>query len=200
MTSLAAEILIEKVKEAGFGVIKLNDLLDTRLSLSFLKFFSPDCNTLFYLGHGDIDRLYGTLQLGIGLFSPFLDLQNSAAVKDMTIISIACLTGIELGPNIINSARAYAGCTEPMYVAWNQPERNYATDFVNTWLVLFESYLAGETLKKSIDNYKSKCTEFVNLYKANKDEYLYYDAYFPMLENNRDNYKLFGDADACLKK
>ena len=195
VTFFAGYLFVERLRQQGFEVIDLFNLLNHRLGYQTAQLFTPT-DFIIYLGHGGINKLYGDLTFG--MFVPLIDTSVLELIEDKIVITIACLTGKELGPAAKYHAKCYTGSTNYMYIALNHPENAYMNDFIETWWALVSALVDGKTVQEAVEQYKRVCSGFIDEYRRRKSDWDMADTYEYYLRQNRDCYNIYGDKRATL--
>jgi hypothetical protein len=180
--------------DTGRGNIRLLEgVLATRLPIISQLEKAPDL--VIYMGHGQADRICGE--------SPMCDaigVEDAYLFKDKIVVCApACEVGQVLGPIAIrNGAKAFIGATTSMYGAWQELDHDYYSD----WRVYFETLyksLLTKSVGDSLQAYKDKASEFIELYKKNERLWPNADWYINATYVNRDRLEAFGSKDAKIR-
>jgi len=149
-------------------------------------------DAVFYYGHGNETSLLGTHFL-----LTMANLLNAGRFKNAIVYTMACLSGVRLGPAAIEQgARAYFGHETYYYAAFPEPEHNYMADWIEYVTEIPRALVNGKTCGEAFNLYKSKCTMFLQKYRTSGFENG--DWYASTLQKNRDYSRLVGDRNARL--
>jgi len=196
-TYLAATEAEGVLAEGGHEVDRLYVWAATRPFFEWRGLSSGPYDGVFYFGHGLEDALVGQLPLGLWLL--MCDLANAHLLRGSVVVTVACLSGLELGPTVVGlGARAYTGSRHYMYVGFPMEEHDYSRDFMDTWLELVRVLAEGSTIGDAYEAYLSKCDYYVGLYAGMLDSWPNADAFLAFMRFNRDYYSLYGDPRARL--
>lgn len=193
ITALGGDAIAKALAQKGVEVFQL-DIWKCVSPLFQLQNWINKPDLVCYLGHGANDRLYG--QLPGGLVFPLVEVLTKELLRDTITVTYACESGRVLGPEA--PSRAYFGAVEPYYVALTYPEHDFMADFFETWKVIPQALVEGKTAKEALDLYVNKCTEFINLYGQHLNDWQGAEEFKQFLTQNRDSFRLFGDAGAKL--
>lgn len=193
ITALGAERIAKALREKGVEVFQL-DIWKCVNPLFQLQNWINKPDLVVYLGHGANDRLFG--QLPGGLVFPLVEVLTKELLRDTITVAYACESGRVLGPEA--PSRAYFGAVEPYYVALTYVEHDFMADFFETWKVIPQALVEGKTAKEALDLYVKKCTEYINLYGLHLNDWQGAEEFKQFLTQNRDSFRLFGDAGAKL--
>ncbi len=205
VTSISAQNLSEWFKSHGLDPIEVigtsaNRLRVKRLMNYYQKDVIPRGETplIFYLGHGFPDSWVGWEPLA--LKRPSLRMVrkdvNDHLFKDCIVYTVACYSVRELGPSMVaNGAKAYFGSTVPMLVGDFEKDRDYLPDFVCVFTTIPKLLAKGYTCGEAYEEYKKKCTEFIEEYSRHP-ELENINFYLDAMIKNREYYYLLGDKNA----
>lgn len=193
VTAIAGDRVAALLEEAGFTVFRFDTWKAARLILQLQQLVNPS-PLVVYLGHGDADRLFG--QLPVGLVSPLVDLLNAGVLRDKIVVTIACRTGLELGPR--SPARVYLGSRSWMYVAFPSEEHNYMEDYIDTWVQIPRALAEGKTAGEAYAAYADRVVRYLSLYDGHP-EWPNGVVYRKNLYENLAYYGLWGNPSAKLE-
>lgn len=193
ITALGGDAIAKMLTSKGVEVFQL-DMWKCVNPLFQLQNWMNKPDLIVYLGHGADDRLYG--QLPGGLVVPLVEVLTKELLRDTITVTYACESGRELGSKA--PSRAYFGATEPYYVALTYPQHDFMSDFFETWKVIPQALVEGKTAGEALELYKRKCTEYINLYGQHLLDWQGAEEFKQFLTQNRDSFKVFGDADVKL--
>jgi len=192
VTAVAGDMIADLLEKKGFTVFRFDTFKAFRTLFELQQLINPS-DFVVYLGHGDADRMFG--QLPVGLVTPLVDLLNAGVLRDKVVYTIACRTGLELGRRA--PARVYYGSTSWMYVGLPAPEHNYALDYIDTWIQIPQVLAEGKTAKEAYEAYAERVRYYLSLYDSHP-EWPNADAYRKNLYENLAYYRLIGDPDARI--
>jgi hypothetical protein len=193
ITALGAGEIAKDLASLGVDIVQL-DIWECVNPAFQLQNWINKPDLIIYLGHGDDDRLYG--QLPIGLIVPLVQVLTNYLLSGTITIAYACDSGRVLGPSA--PSRAYIGATDPYNVALTYPEHDYMSDFFETWKVIPEALVQGKSVGDALSLYQAKCTEYITLYGQHLSDWSAAAEFQQFLTQNRDSFKVFGDATAKL--
>ena len=193
ITALGGDAIAKMLESMGVEVFRF-DIWKCINPLFQLQNWINKPNLIVYLGHGANDRLFG--QLPLGLVIPLVDVLTDELLRGTITVTYACESGRELGPKA--PSRAYFGSVEPYYVALTYPEHDFMADFFETWKVIPQALVQGKTAGEALVMYVGKCTEYINLYGLHLRDWDGAEEFQQFLTQNRDSFKVFGDAGAKL--
>jgi len=192
VTAAAGERVAQILEDKGFTVFRFDSFKAVRSLFELQQLINPSV-FVAYFGHGDADRLFG--QLPIGLAIPLVDLLNMGVLREKVVYTIACRTGLDLGKKV--PARAYLGSESWMYVALPAPEHNYMEDYIDTWIQIPQVLAEGKTVREAYQAYEEKVRYYLSLYEAHP-EWPNVDVYAKNLRENLIYYRLYGDPNARI--
>lgn len=193
ITALGADAIAKALVQKGVEVFQL-DVWKCVNPLFQLQNWINKPDLVMYLGHGANDRLYG--QLPNGFIIPLVEVLTKELLRDTITVTYACESGRVLGPEA--PSRAYFGSVEPYFVALTYPSRDFMSDFFETWKVIPLALVEGKTASEALQLYVKKCTEYINLYGQHLADWQGAEEFQRFLTQNRDSFRLFGDASARL--
>lgn len=192
LSHVLADELEKVIRGFGWTVVRLHGPQNLRLFFSYALATNPDATLIAYLGHANATAFLGEELFGLGI----LAVDNVGEAKDRIIVGIpACLAGQKLGPSSVKaSAKAFVGSVEEMYAAWPEQEHNYMADWFDYTLTLYRSLVgsltagksARESVEKAVNDYRARCTYYMELYKSNLERWPNSDYYYMACRQNRD--------------
>lgn len=193
ITAVGGDAIAKDLASMGVQVVQL-DVWKCINPVLQLQDWMNKPDLIVYLGHGANDRLYG--QLPMGLAVPLVQVLTAYLLSGTITVAYACDCGQALGP--ASPSRAFFGATQPFSVALTYPEHDYMSDFIDTWKVIPEALVKGITTGDALSLYVARCTQYINLYAQHSTDWSEAPTYQQFLTQNRDSYRLFGDAGATV--
>lgn len=159
--------------------------------------FNQDIRAIFYMGHGDETSLIGNDII----FRLIKRDWNEQWMKDKIVWTMACLSGLQLGPAAVKAGcRAYFGHRTFYYAAFQESEHDYMADWIDYVTSAPRALMEGKTCKEALQIYKNTCRSYIDLYQkmraANPDSGAGW--YVDHTLDNMDYFELLGDLDATL--
>ena len=156
---------------------------------------------LTYWGHGVPTKICGMIpphcnNTPHGMIDP----TNVDLLSNIITYVCACWTSHTLGHMAENiGSKAYIGYRKPLFVGFDMPEHDYASDVISVWHTFPLEMLSGNTVAGAIAEMGSRSREFENFYDEHRDELKYADYYMKRFKSNRDALVPFGDLHATLE-
>lgn len=150
-------------------------------------------DAVFYLGHGEKNRLMGN-----HMFWSIINRKNIDNVKGSIFATMACFSSDGLGRYAVNNGvKSYIGCKKEYYAFFPEKERNYLDDWRHIVGTYFKGIVDGKTIGEAYGRSREVSKHYLNIYWKNR-HYRNYDWYYRALKHNIDNMELLGDPDARL--
>ena len=192
ISSVAVDELVKWLKEKGVDFKILFGLQANRPTFNWNMLFDKNIRGVFYYGHGSEARLLGT-----HLFFSLVDLLNNGKLREKIVYTMACLTGVTLGPDsVLKGCRTWYGHRTFYYANFIEPEHNYLADWIETVNEIPKQLVLGKTTGEALRLYKQKISSFIAQYE--KANWPNADWYIRSAISNRDFQTLFGDPNARL--
>jgi hypothetical protein len=187
-TSAVIELLTWMVQH-NYPVDVLYSLAATR---SIVESQINNYDFICYFGHGSENALIGEDIIADLFFGKaMLDLVNAPKVQKPKIIyTMACLSGLELGPFIGKQNIAYFGHRMEYFAAFDDPTHAYYEDWADYITFIPKQILQGVSCQDALDQYRAKLTGYINNYNTN--QWAGWDWYVDITAKNRDFMTLFG--------
>lgn len=148
---------------------------------------------IFYLGHGERDRLFGNQ-----IFRGMIDTKNISKAKNSIIATMACFSGDILGKIAIkNGIKAYIGTTEEYFAFFPEKERDFLKDWRDITTTYFKDIIDGKTVGEAYGHFQERGKYYLNIYQKNLN-YRNFDWYYNSLAHNLKYTVLLGDPNARL--
>jgi len=192
-----SEKVIEEFEKRDWKIVELPTPLSNRLAFHTSLLLNPDITVIIGIGHGHTDSFLGEDILQV------FDVRTPPDIfKDKIVCCLpSCLTARKLGEYVIKSgARAFVGSMSEMFVAFNEIDHSYYDDWEDMILTFYRSLLEGKTVREALDDYKAKCTEYIDLYERNKEIWINAEFYIHTTKANRDYVIILGDPYTKLEK
>jgi len=187
-----ADELEKVIRGFGWTVVRLHGPQNLRLFFSYVLAAHPDAVLIAYLGHASATAFMGEEFAGLGI----LAVDNVNDARERVIVGMpACLSARVLGPSSVKAgAKAFVGSVEEMYAQWNEPERNYLADWFDYTLTFYRSLVGSltagksvqESVEKAVNDYRARCTYYMELYKSKLETWPNSDFYYMACRQNRD--------------
>jgi len=192
LTYAMANELEKLIRGFGWDVVRLQGPQNLRVIFGLTLQAHPDATLIAYLGHASSTALLGEELFGAGL----LGVDNAGDAKERILVGLpACLSAQKLGPAAVQSgAKAFVGSKEEMMAQWNEVDHNYMADWFDYTLTFYRSLVASmsnnmttkDALSKALNDYKERCSYYMDLYKNHLDTWPNADFYFVACRQNRD--------------
>jgi len=199
-SSLAAELVVNVLKENNIEVDVLaadkcvreefERLLKQRSEEKRLPY-----SLVIYLGHGNDMTWEGQSDAEL---EPLLDTMNVVKLSGSVIVGICCLSGRYLLKEAIGKGvRGALGFSDILYLAEGvEGVRNYAADFIRTFVLIPLCLVKGYTLSDTVREFKELCAEYSRLYK--EKEFLFGRDVTAMMAKNSRGIEFAGRPDETL--
>ncbi len=155
-----------------------------------------DFDLIVYMGHGTEEQLVG--ENIISAYSgrdSLLDLLNVKLIKKQCIIyTMACLSGLKLGPAAGEQNITYFGHKTYYMGAFNNPTHNFYDDWVDYTTLIPKQLLDGYTPQAALGSYQRAITKYIQEYEANSWDNKDYE--INNSKSNRDYMHVFGPNDS----
>lgn len=158
-----------------------------------MKTSLKEYNAVFYIGHGNKDKLYGQ-----HLFWSVINKKNIHKVKNAIIVTMACHSGKELASIAIREgARAYIGSEQLIWAHFPEKERNFLRDWRDEFGSYFKAIVDGKSIGEALKIFQEKMDHYIKIYEEKKN-YKNFDWYYKSAIWNRSVMKVWGDSNAKL--
>jgi len=171
-SSTAAELVVSVLRENNIEVDvlsgercvreELERLLERRREENLLPY-----SIVVYLGHGTDETWAGQRDKEL---EPLLDRENVEKLRGSVLVGICCLSSrYLLKESIGKGVRGALGFRDVLYLAEGvEGVRNYAADFIRTFVLIPFCLAKGYTLSDVVREFKELCEEYASLYKKEK--------------------------------
>lgn len=161
-----------------WGPLALRSIFEGRVNAGF--------DMICYFGHGVEDALIGS-----EILSTLLDLKNAGKVqKPKVIYTMACLSGLKLGPEIAKNNVGYFGQATYYYAAFAEAGYDYYRDWADYITLIPKLLLLGNSTSEAMRYYQNEITNLIEKYEKNKIGS--WDWTVETATKNRDYMRYFG--------
>lgn len=161
-----------------WGPLALRSIFESKINEGF--------DLVCYFGHGIEDALVGS-----EIITYLLDLKNADKVqKPKVIYTMACLSGIKLGPAIAKNNVGYFGHMTYYYAAFGEAGYDYYKDWANYITLIPKLMIEGYTATEAFEKYKKEITTLIEKYS--QDKIGSWDWTVDTAKKNRDYMRYFG--------
>jgi hypothetical protein len=161
-----------------WGPLALRSIFENKVNSGF--------DLICYFGHGVEDALIGS-----ELLSTLLDLKNAGKVQKPKIIyTMACLSGVKLGPEIAKNNVGYFGHATYYYAAFGEPGYDYYKDWAEYITLIPKLLLEGYSTTEAFEKYNEELTRLLEKY--DKERIGSWDWTIETATKNRDYMRYFG--------
>jgi hypothetical protein len=201
ISSVAVNHLLKWIRKNKIRHTVLRFAAANRISVSFANALNRALSNgkngkrytaVFYYGHGENDRL-GDAFMDV---LPIISTKNIHKFSGMVIYTMACLSGLELGPiSIEKGVKAYFGQTVRYFASLNTMGReyNFMTDWYELINIIPKSLMMGNTSAQALHDYENLANTLYAKYLLLKNELNQY-----VLYSNARHLELYGDPHAKI--
>jgi len=187
--------ITEMFEKAGLQVRLLGGPVASRPSF-IVALQDTEMDLAMYLGHGS--------PYALCMEDPFckagFNLSDTKYLRNKILVAApACEVGQFFAPKMIQQGgKAALASVEPMYAGFVEDENDYQADWHDYTLTLYRTMIK-ETVGDAFQAYQDRCAHFLELCTSNVGQWESADWYINAVRQNRDEFKLFGNAQARVE-
>lgn len=195
-TTISSQAVYELMNWLTEKKIEYAYLLGPAAYRGVLEVYANDYDLICYFGHGIEDALIGAHAVSSMFGFNLLDLNNAERIKPKVIYTMACLSGVKLGPLFGKLGVTYFGHTAPYFAAFTRQNHDYFQDWKNYVTLIPKLLVQGEKPSTAYGHGKALLSEYIREYSTEK--YEDWEWHVDSATSNRDFAKLFGPNDALV--